>query len=239
LKEGKAMINAIMQHEINPKTWTILLSDAEDNESKMYFATRTSDFMPSHFKAFEMITHDVKWQKVIDAEYKLFAYVQNNYSPNAGLVPDFIIHVNKTPSPPSAHYIETSHDGQYNYNACRVPWRVATDYLETGDKRAFAILSRMNQWIRQKSRNDPNRIYSGYKLSGEALRPDNELFFSAPFAVSAMIDPKNQAWLDKLWNYLLAPHEFTEQGEIDYFGDTIKLLDMLIISGNYWDIKSS
>src|SRR6185437_6043632 len=48
LKEGKAMIAAIMQYEINHKTWSVLMSDGIEAESKDYFDMRSSDFMPSH-----------------------------------------------------------------------------------------------------------------------------------------------------------------------------------------------
>ena len=53
LSEAKKMITAIMQHDINLHTWSILLSDAVEYDSKDYNDTRTSDFMPANFKAFE------------------------------------------------------------------------------------------------------------------------------------------------------------------------------------------
>ncbi len=97
LKEACNMIAAIMKYEINPKTFSVILSDAVEYDSKDYFDMRASDFMPDHFKAFEKATHDDKWGKVITNNYRLFAYMENRYSEDAGLIPDFIQHINKKP----------------------------------------------------------------------------------------------------------------------------------------------
>ncbi|HEX3386273.1 MAG TPA: glycosyl hydrolase family 8, partial [Mucilaginibacter sp.] len=136
LQEAENMIGAIMKYEINPKTWSIILSDAVEHDSRDYFDTRSSDFMPDHFKAFEKVTNDERWRKVTDGNYRLFKHMEENYSPDAGLIPDFIVDINKKAKPAKPHFLESAYDGYYNYNACRVPWRIATDYLLTGDPRA-------------------------------------------------------------------------------------------------------
>ncbi|MDB5117451.1 MAG: hypothetical protein JWQ79_2943 [Mucilaginibacter sp.] len=232
LQESRAMINAIMQQEINHQTWSVLLSDGVEAGSKDYFAMRSSDFMPAHFKAFRQATQDARWDKVINAGYQLFARMQNTFSPDAGLLPDFIIHINKKPKPAGPHFLEDQYDGQYNYNACRVPWRVATDYLLSGDKRSKAIVTKINRWIRGTTNNDTYNLSAGYTLAGDDIkgRYFEALSFVAPFAVSAMVDDKNQAWLNHTWDYLTG----FKLKDYDYYDNSIKLLDMIIISGNYW-----
>ena len=231
LDEAKTMINAIMQYEINHKTWTILLSDGIESESKDYFDTRSSDFMPSHFKAFKLATHDDRWDKVINAGYKLFKGMQDNYSPEAGLIPDFIVNINKKAKPAKANFLESPYDGYYNYNACRDPWRIATDYLLTGDKRSKLMVNKINRWIRSTTNNDTYNLSAGYTLAGNDIkhRYFEALSFVAPFAVSAMVDGKNQAWLNKLWDYLVA----FKLKDYDYYDNSIKMLDLIIVSGNY------
>jgi endo-1,4-beta-D-glucanase Y len=232
-QQAKAMIAAIMQHEINHKTWSVLLSDAVEAESKDFFDTRSSDFMPAHFKAFKLATNDNRWDKVIDANYQLFSTMQKNYSPDAGLVPDFIVSVNKNPKPAQPHFLESAYDGYYNYNACRVPWRIATDYLLTGDKRSKAIAGKINRWIRETTGNNTYNLSAGYTLAGNDIkgRYFEALSFIAPFAVSAMVDKKNQLWLNHVWDYLTA----FKMKDYDYYDNSIKLLDMIIVSGNYWE----
>jgi len=232
LQEARKMITSIMRYEINPHTYSILISDAIEYDSKDYFDTRSSDFMPSNLKAFESATHDERWKKVVDNNYKLFSYMQETYSPDAGLVPDFIRHINKKAAPAQANYLESPGDGYYNYNACRVPWRIATDYLLTGDKRAKRFNDRINKWIRETTRNKPDNLSAGYTLAGNDIRHRyfEALSFIGPFAVSAMTDKKNQQWLNDVWDYLVN----FKLKDYDYYDNSIKLLNMIILSGNYW-----
>jgi endo-1,4-beta-D-glucanase Y len=233
LQAGRDMIADIMQLEINHKTWSVLLCDGVEHDSKDYFDMRSSDFMPAHFKAFQQATNDGRWNKVIDANYKLFSSLQGNYSPDAGLIPDFISHINTKAKPARPHFLESVYDGEYNYNACRNPWRIATDYLLTGDKRSKNIADKINRWIKETTNNDPNNLSAGYTLAGHDIkgRHFEALSFIAPFAVSAMVDRKNQAWLNRVWDYTVA----FKLKDFDYYDNTIKLLDMIIISGNYWE----
>ncbi|MDO3644223.1 glycosyl hydrolase family 8 [Mucilaginibacter sp. L3T2-6] len=233
--EAKATINAIMQHEINHQTWTVLLSDGIERESRDYFTTRSSDFMPAHFKAFRRATDDARWDKVINTGYKLFITMQDKYSPDAGLIPDFIVNINKKPKPAQPNFLESPYDGQYNYNACRVPWRITADYLMTGDERSKHIAGKINRWVMETTNNDTYNLSAGYTLAGNDIkhRYFEALSFIAPFGVSATIEGKNQAWLNKLWNYLNG----FKLKDYDYYDNTIKLLDMIIISGNYWRVK--
>jgi len=232
LQEAKLLIVDIMRYEVNQKSFTALISNESDPESNDYFDTRTSDFMPSHFRAFKAATGDARWDKVIANTYKLFTGMQAKYSRDAGLFPDFIQKVNHNPHPAKAHYLESKYDGAYNYNACRVPWRIGVDYLLYGDARAKTIEAKINTWLRGTTQGNPDNISAGYSLAGNDL-PDRNfeaLSFIAPFAVSAMIDAKNQRWLNNTYDYLL----HFKLNDYDYYDNTIKLLDMIIISGNYW-----
>jgi len=230
--QAKAMIDDIMQYEINHKTWSAILSNGIEHDSKDYFDTRSSDFMPANFKSFAAATHDKHWNKVIDNSYLLFFSMQDRYSIDAGLVPDFIVNINKNPKPAPPHYLESKYDGYYNYNACRVPWRIATDYLLTGDQRAKTITDKINHWVRGTTSGKPDNLSAGYTLDGDDIkgRYFEALSFIAPFAVSAMVDKKNQLWLNGVWNYTLN----FKMKDFDYYDNSIKMLDMIILSGNYW-----
>jgi len=56
------------------------------------------------------------------------------------------------------------------------------------------------------------------------------LSFITPFAISAMVDESNQPWLNKVWDYTM---QFKLK-DFDYYDNTIKMLNLIIISGNYW-----
>jgi hypothetical protein len=57
--------------------------------------------------------------------------------------------------------------------------------------------------------------------------------FIAPLGVSAMIDGDNQEWLDAIWTATVAADP------VDYFEDSIMLLSMIAMSGNWWSPEPS
>ncbi len=249
LEEARLMITAIMEQEINHANFSALLSNSVEYDSKDYSDTRSSDFMPDHFRAFGQVSGDKAWDKAIDNNYRLFRFMQDRYSPEAGLLPDFIMHIGMDPensairaSPAKPHYLESRYDGCYYYNACRVPWRIATDRILHGDSRAATISDKINRWIRSTTRGNPDNISAGYSLAGNDLPRHyfEALSFITPFAVSAMIGPGDggdrgndreaQIWLNKLWDYIVR----FRIGQFDYYDNSIKMIGMITISGNYW-----
>jgi endo-1,4-beta-D-glucanase Y len=269
-QEALAMIDAIRHQEINSQTYVIMEDNTGKPRSRDYFDMRSSDYMPDHLRAFRDATGDLFWDTVITNNYRVFHYLQNTYSPEVGLVPDFIKNIRFSPEHPAAapgqitaapgqitaapgtgpllerdsddanlfaqpvqpNYLESKYDGVYNFNACRVPWHIGADYLVSGDPRAAAFLARINKWIQTTTKGNPDNISAGYNLSGEDLphRYFEALCFICPFAVAAMSSPDNQEWLNKLWDYI----QHFKMKDFDYYDNTIKMLDMIIISGNYW-----
>jgi endo-1,4-beta-D-glucanase Y len=255
-QEALGMIDAIRQQEINPQTYVVMEDNTGKPRAHDYFDMRSSDYMPDHLRAFRDATGDAFWDTVINNNYRVFRYLQNTYSPEAGLVPDFIKNIRFSPEhqatapgtgpfpdrdsddvhifaqPVKPDYLESKYDGVYNFNACRVPWHIGADYLVSGDPRAAAFLTRINNWIKSTTNGNPDNISAGYNLSGEDLphRYYEALCFICPFAVAAMSSPDNQEWLNKLWDYI----QHFSLKDFDYYDNTIKILDMIILSGNYW-----
>jgi hypothetical protein len=241
-EEALRMIGAIRARELNPVIFSLMESDQAQPDSKDYFDTRSSDFMPDHLRAFRKATGSPQWDSALDNNYRLFRYMQTTYSPEAGLVPDFIckirwrqgpgqeLSISAVPARP--RYLESRYDGVYNFNACRVPWRMAADYLTSGDERALAFLKTTNRWIRQTTRDNPDNISAGYNLSGEDLprRYFEALCFIVPFAISAMTEKENQQWLNHLWDYIVR----FRAADFDYYDNSIKMIGLIILSGNYW-----
>lgn len=233
LLEAQNIINAIYNSEINHNNQTVKLGDwVTGSASSIAYSTRSSDFMPDHFRLFAAANDDMNWNLVTDRCYSIIESIQSGYSPLTGLMPDFIKKTNLTPIPAPPNFLESSHDGEYYYNACRVPWRIATDYLINGDDRAYEALTLINTWIKTKTGSMPSNIKSGYSLSGDVLAGSNynDLAFQAPFGVSAMISNTNQAWLNNLWDY----YQAVPLNRDGYYGNSIKMISMIIMSGNWW-----
>ena len=122
-------------------------------------------------------------------------------------------------------------DDDYAYNSCRTPWRIATDYIMTGDKRAKEILNMQNNWIMRSTGGNPDKIMGSYDLKGNTLVNYNDTCFTLPFLLAAMCQDNLVAgageWVDSLWS---ASHD-TEV--YDYYGDSIKMLTLITASGKW------
>jgi endo-1,4-beta-D-glucanase Y len=230
--EARKVITAIKAKEMNAQTKLALLGDWSTAGDPAYFGTRPSDFMIDHFRAYGAAAGDAWWTGVVDAHYSLVATMQSTASPQTGLLPDFVVNTDTTPKPAKPKFLEGNNDGEYGYNSCRVPWRLGTDYVVSGDARAKTALTKVNTWIRSATNNNATKITGGYHLNGTPLSAnlDNTMAFVSPFGVSAMIDASNRAWIDAIWNVMVA----RAVDDDDYFGNSIKLLSMIVMSGNWW-----
>ncbi len=231
--EAIHVINAIREHEVNPETSTIMLGDwVTPDEPGYYFSTRTSDWMPGHFRAYADATGDSTWADVLDTTYALIETIQTRHSPQTGLLPDFVQGVDADPRPADPHFLESEFDGWTYYNACRDPWRIGVDVLLAGDPRGFAALGRLNAWISAETGGDPTAIRAGYALDGSSSGDHGytDLAFVAPLGVGAMAGQENQAWLNAIWDFTVGVP--VEEG--GYYDNTLKLLALIAMSGNWW-----
>ena len=229
--EAIKVINAIMAREINPVTFHTALGDWVDPTNfKYFYGARSSDFTLSHMRAFQVASNDPRWINVINSTYNIVERIQRLYSPATGLLPDFIYTTNTGAKPVVGVYLESDHDGSYFNNACRTPWRIAMDYIFYGQAKSFTATNKFNAWIKRKTSGNPALIVDGYKLNGTALGSDNELHYVAPMGVAAMVGATNQVWLNKLWTNI-ANRPITDSR---YFGNTLKMLALITMSGNAW-----
>jgi len=231
LSNAKSLIKAIWEDEINHQTYSVKLGDwSNANYPYYYYGTRTSDFIIDHFKVFALIDNN-NWNEVIDKCYELITEIQNTYSSETGLLPDFIVNVNGSPKPVAANYLEGENDGFYYYNSCRVPFRITTDFLINNDDRAINAIQKINHWLVISTNGVIENISNGYKLNGDKIYNWNDAAFIGPLTVGAMINVNNQDWLNKLYEDLIINNDIAKNG---YYENTLKLLSLLVVSGNYW-----
>jgi endoglucanase len=157
LTAARNMIDAIMKGDVNKQQWTLMVGDwaPDDNpvEDKS-IGMRSSDFIINELRAFKKVTtgeaQKQKWQNVIDKTYQIAHDIYNNDSPHTGLYPDFIDKKSGVYHPADPNYLEAETDGDYSYNACRTPWRLATDYLLSNETPSYLLpqLQTLNNWIK-------------------------------------------------------------------------------------------
>jgi len=190
------------------------------------YATRASDWMTDHFKAYRHATGDNFWGEATNTVYGLIKQLTVNDAPNTGLMPDFI--VSRSARPASPNFLEAKTDGDYSWNACRYPWRLATDFAHYGSPEARDAVNKVVNWLKSSTGADPRNIKAGYKLDGTPLVNYSSAAFSAPFIAACIVDQSHQDFLNSGWEVI----KNWRNG--DYYGDTINLLCMLLISGNWW-----
>lgn len=69
---------------------------------------------------------------------------------------------------------------------------------------------------------------AGYTLGGTAFVNYSDMTFIAPLIVASAVDPQNQDFLDAGWRYMV------NNPANNYFSESITLLSLFTISGNWW-----
>ena len=223
-QEGVDTINAMAAWNMKPDGTTKGMATAH--------VSRTSDYMIGHFRAFRRATGDALWDRAIDRAYWLVDRMQTVYSPNCGLMPDFIIQTDTaTPIPSPGGYgdfVDT--EGYYYANAQRNPWRWGTDFVTSGDARWQSVCTKLVSFVERDTGGNPAIISAGYHLNGYAMnRSYSPEGMIGPMLCGAMVDARFQGFLDSLWNWNAS--NFTT----DYYDSELQLIPLIVASGNWWN----
>ena len=226
--EAVAVINDIMKYDVNHEYWTLTLGDwvSECDSSESYYsATRCSDFIVQYLPVFAEVTGDNNWMKVYNTTYEIINNIVEEYK--TGILPDFVIRdANGNYIPAPANFLESENDGNYYYNSCRTPWRISMDYLLNGNTDALAFANTIDNFMMNASGGDPWEIMAGFTPTGTAIEDYNDLCFVAPLLISAKCG-KNTKWHNEIRNTLI------NYGDDVYYGDTIKMLCLIVDDGGW------
>lgn len=225
---------AALAHDVNPRLGNTTPGDwAAGKDTRR---TRTSDFMPAHFDAFARVDPDSAWQwRRVKRSTSAIALAQfRNGSRRTGLLPDFMAYWRGEWRPVRGVYLESKHDGDFGYNACRDPWRLSLPYLLMGQRRLRPLLLKHTVWLRTETNGDPAQIRAGYYVrngpNGQPYRNYPDLAFTAPAAVNAMLGGDGgQRWLNRLWRAITRGPSTS-----NYYSDSLRLMALLILSRNWW-----
>jgi endo-1,4-beta-D-glucanase Y len=223
LTEAKRIITeGIKKSEMGQSSHRTTLGDWDKNGLN----TRSSDWMAGHMTAFQKATGDAFWGDARKTIFDLVQAIGAGYSSKTGLMPDFVVGDPAKPAAPN--FLEKETDGDYSWNACRFPLRMAVDYAHNGSAESKSALAKISSWINGAASGNPASIMAGYKLDGTALVTYGNMAFTAPLIAASIAGASNQDFLNKGWAYLAS----TRQNE--YYGDSIALLTLLLLSGNWW-----
>jgi endoglucanase len=171
-------------------------------------------YTPAFFRIFAKVSGNEIWNQLADDSYTI---LNNSANHVTGLVPDW-----QTASgvglPPSYR------TAYFRYDACRVPWRMAIDYLWNGNQKAKTWCATISNWAYKIG---PANITDGYNLDGTQNNSNNHnSAFVGGFAVSAMANTQ------KMTNDFGA--EMQNINDTYWFNLCTRCLYLVTMSGNFW-----
>ncbi|SHK27472.1 glycosyl hydrolase family 8 [Fibrobacter sp. UWB12] len=169
-------------------------------------------FDPAYMPLFALVDTENAdfWNKTAyDANMKL--YEASSAEVTTGLIDDWTDKNGK------------SEDDQYSYDASRAPWRNAKAVCWHGDKRALALDKKMAEFVSTVS---ASRMSGPVNRSSGGLGSDHNSTFVTSLMTALISDAKYQSKLDEYWKEAVA------LGDENYFNQSLKLLNGLLVSGN-------
>jgi endo-1,4-beta-D-glucanase Y len=212
--EATNLINAIKTHEIDPSSHQCVNGDGWGLGSS---CRNPSYFSPAYYREFakQVPADSTYWAvTVVNACY---SFLNANRSAATGLVSSW--------AAPSGTPGTCGGPLEYGYDACRNPWRMATDVLWHNDANAKDILSKNAAWL-----NGYVKTCKG-SIDMNAAKPtaggSHNAVFVSTWAAGTM-GGGNQKLLDDFYTENIA---ITDNG---YFGSTLRTLMIFMMSGNFW-----
>lgn len=226
------VLSGIEDSDLNPLTHTTTPGDWASGSDAMH--TRPSDIMPGHWRAFIRLggRHRRIWSQVRKASLKVLRDA-SRVNAGTGLLADFMVRNHGRWRPVPGRYLETQHDGDFGYNACRTPWRLTVGWL-AGERGVRSIVAVQTHWFRTAHSGVPGRLRAGYFVAngpvGKPYVDYWDLSFAAPVAVSAVTGGnRGRTWLSRAWRQVEAQPAVT-----GYYSDSLRLMAALVVGGNWW-----
>lgn len=185
-----------------------------------------SYFAPGYYRAFAAFTpmQAAFWNQAADDAYAVLA---DNQHPSSGLVSAWSTSTGQPVMDCDVAVAGGGNPGDYQYDAARVPWRIALDYAWHGSADAQSFLAPMIAWVKQ-SAGLPNNVGDLYSKSGNRQSENRNSVFMGGFASGAVIDPGDVATLTSAWQggpYL--------GGDGAYYTKSLQVLYALFLSDQF------
>jgi endo-1,4-beta-D-glucanase Y len=229
--EAMRQIDRIWRHEVDHAQARRGLLLPGDSWGGRAIPFNPSYFAPSHYRLFGAISgHRAGWAEVVDRGYAIIEKAQDAARGNGdnGLVPAWCdpdgVPIQRPPPDDGA-----ARTG-YQYDAARVPFRLAQDWCYHGEPRARATLARNSAFFAALG---AARITDGYDLDGtprpEAPGGRPSAVFVGGAVAGAMHDPRYQGFIDEAARLLASGRLI---GKSRYYDLTWTVLALLMLTGN-------
>jgi endoglucanase len=216
--DAMSLIGLIKKYETSQTTTPTYLrpGDAPNNGGRGEGVVNPSYFAPGYWHVWATYTGDTSWNQLATDAYAMLAKFQglsvpdpinNNYM--GALVPDWGNSLGLNPD-----------KSTYFYEACRTPWRVATDYVWFCTAEAQTFLQNVSNFIDAKGGLAAYATRIGPSGAGNSA-------FLGPFALSGMA--VSQAKSDTYLNAWLS----SNMDDTPYFQGSFRGLCLLLANHNF------
>ncbi|MFZ5987180.1 MAG: glycosyl hydrolase family 8 [Bacillota bacterium] len=211
--EANTIINKLMETCVAPD----FSFEPGDGWADKPAARNPSYFAPAWYRIFAQKTGDSRWLNVVDKSYEILANI-NAKNNNTGLTPDWCdIYGNKA--------YDLGYD--YFYDAVRTPWRIGVDYSWYGDTRAKAQVDKIAAFFYGKV----TTLTDKYSITGTALT-SNHSPTAVSMAATSTMTGTDMTYAQSFYNETKKLYD-PWGGPWDYFGNTLRLLSMIYMTGNF------
>ena len=249
-KELDALLTAFEKHYFVNCDGLWVLKPGDDFGSCT--CTNPSYYSPAYYRAFARYAEKQGkkksaqfWDKVAADTYTVLL---KNAHPHTGLI---FAWTNAEGGDPTECGYQVAGSGTYNsfqYDACRMPWRIATDYLWWGNAQAKELLQRLTRFVNtpvwQQKEDDGSvwygaggirNVIDGYYTNGLRKIDENgsiggrnhTIPFVGGFALAAMASSQEDA--DE---YMQEYASMTAKG---YYASSLDVLYKLLAVGSFWN----
>lgn len=215
--DAKNLIGLIKKYETSQTTTPTYLrpGDAANNGGKGEGTVNPSYFAPGYWHAWAEYTGDTSWNKLATDAYAMLAKFQalSIKDPTGGPYPGALV--------PDWGKSDGTASGDYYYDACRTPWRIAVDYVWFCTPEAKTFLTNVSTFI--------DTTKSGLTSYAAALGSHGagNSAFIGPFALSGMAISQTEA--DTYLNAWLS----AQMDDTPYFQGTLRGLYLLLANQQF------
>jgi endo-1,4-beta-D-glucanase Y len=166
-------------------------------------------FSPAYFRVFAKVGSSNWGGVILDRNYTILANIEGT----KGLVPN---------QSDSQSYTTSMN---YGYDSCRMPWRIAMDYCFNGEQRALDYLQKVGPFFDGIG---ASNIGDGYTTSGSQTQGNHNMAFIGTAGTAGMAGWPNL--LNGAFTFGVAG-----AGDSAYFTNSLRVVTMLMMSGNLLD----
>jgi len=223
------MIGQIWSSDIDSAAGGTFLPKGGSNYSSPN-PTNPSYFAPAYYRDFAKVDTGHAWASVITSVYSAIASVGNS----SGLIPAWC-----TSNCTAVGSNGGADDGDYQYDAHRVPWRLGIDACWNGVTSGKTFLTNNAKFFSTAATNGMGRVFDIYTLAGVAntdAKP-NSMSSVGTAGVGAMA--VGNTFTNTAYRFILdatyTDDPATRTQAYTYFNATVGLLGALTMSGNFND----